>query len=133
MEEAFKRLTRLHDVCDDAADAGAGQTDRAGGTRGQVEYAAADERAAVVDGDDDAAVAMGHLQFGTERQGTVGRGHGALIEALARGGPAAGFTTVIRSHPREAASGTRGGGEGGIGVAPGATERPCGRIAGVMG
>ena len=47
------------DLCSDAANAGTGQADRAGGARGQVEHPAADERAAVVDGDDDAAAAIG--------------------------------------------------------------------------
>jgi hypothetical protein len=31
----------------------------------------------------------------------VGSGHGVLVEALAGGRPAAGFTAVIRGHARE--------------------------------
>jgi hypothetical protein len=56
------------DFGSDVADAGTGQTDRAGRARGQVEYAAANKWPAVVDGDDDAAAAMGHLELGAERQ-----------------------------------------------------------------
>jgi hypothetical protein len=43
----------------DAADTGAGQADRTGSPRGQVEDAATDERTAIIDGHDDAAAAMG--------------------------------------------------------------------------
>ena len=59
-------------------------------------------------------------------------GHGVLIEALARGGLAAGFVAVKGGHPREAASGARRRGDRGIGVAPG-TRRKRRRVAGVMG
>src|SRR6266550_5863772 len=97
------------DLCSDAANAGTGQADRAGGARGQVEHPAADERAAVVDGHDDAAAAMAHSEFGAERQRTVGRRQGVLIETLARGGLAAGFVAVKGSHPREAVSGADDG------------------------
>ena len=69
-EEALE--TRYNDLGDDAADAGAGQADGAGGAGGQVEHPAADERAAVIDGDDDAAAAMGDPELGAERQGAVG-------------------------------------------------------------
>ena len=55
--------TRLHDLGDDAADAGAGYSNFARGGGRQVEHAAVDERAAVVDGDDDAAAAMGTLSL----------------------------------------------------------------------
>src|SRR5260370_20855353 len=79
---------RLHDLGGDAADPGAGQADRAGSARGEGQHAAADERAAIVDGDDDAAVAMGHLELGTERQGAAGGGHSLSVHALA----ASGFT-----------------------------------------
>src|SRR6266849_2360714 len=95
------------DLCSHAADAGTGQADRAGGARGQVKHPAADERAAVVDGHDDATAAMGHPELGTERQRTVGRRQGILIEMLARGGLAAGFVAIKGSNPREAASGAR--------------------------
>ena len=47
------------DLGGDAADAGAGQADRTGSARGEVEDAAADERATVIDGDDHAAAADG--------------------------------------------------------------------------
>src|SRR5256884_6812307 len=104
-EEAQNALR--DDLGGDAADAGTAQADRAGGARGQVKHPAADERAAVVDGDDEAAGAMGHPELGTERQRTVGRRQGALIETLARGGLAAGFVAVKGSHPGEAASGAR--------------------------
>src|SRR5580698_4962331 len=76
------------------ADAGAGKPDGAGGAGGQVENPAADERATVIDGHDHTAVAMGHPQLGAERQRAVGAGHGALVEALARCGLAAGFFFV---------------------------------------
>jgi hypothetical protein len=92
------------DLGGDVADAGRRQADRTGGARGQVKHAAADERTTVVDGDDDAAAAMGHPELGTERQRTVGRRHGVLIETLARGGLAARFVAVKLSHPREAVS-----------------------------
>lgn len=42
----------------DAADTGAGEADGAGCARGEVEHAAANERATVIDGDDDALAAM---------------------------------------------------------------------------
>src|SRR5260221_12181978 len=42
------------DLGGDAADAGTGQADGTGGSCGQIEDAATDERAAVIDGDDDA-------------------------------------------------------------------------------
>src|SRR6267154_892023 len=71
------------DVGRDPAHAGAGQADHAGGTGRQIEDATADERAAVVDGHDDAAVAMGHPELGTEREAAVGAGHGAGVHALA--------------------------------------------------
>jgi len=111
------------------ADAGAGQPDRTRSGGRKVEDPAADERAAVVDGDDDAAAAMGHPELGAEREGTMGRGQGVLIETLARGGPAAGFIAVVRGHPRKAASETRRRGDRGVGVAPEAG----GRVARVMG
>src|SRR5579872_730694 len=107
------------DFGDDAANAGAGQANGAGRPRRQVEHAAANERAAVVDGHDDAAVAMGDLELGAERQGTVGRGHGVLIEALTRGGPAAGLAAIIGSDAREAPPHARHRGDRGIGVTPG--------------
>src|SRR6202007_188526 len=77
----------LDDLGDDAADAGASQADRAGSARGQVEYPAADEWAAVVDCDDDAAVATRDPELGAERQGTGGRRPGVLCATLAGGGP----------------------------------------------
>ena len=70
----------------------------------QIENPATDERAAVVDGDDDALATMGHPELGAERQRAVGRGHGVLVEALTGGGPAAGLVTVVRRLPRKAAA-----------------------------
>ena len=58
---------RLNDLSDDAADAGAGQTDRAGSAGGQVQHPPTDEGAAVVNGDDYAAAAMGDPELGAER------------------------------------------------------------------
>src|SRR3954452_1011539 len=106
----------------DPADAGAGETHGAGGAGGEVEDAAADKRAAVVDGDDDAAVAVGHSEFGAERQAAVSRGHGVLVEARSGGGLAAGFVAVKGGHAREAVAAA----DRSVGIAPG-------RIAGVMG
>src|ERR1700749_4683114 len=88
------RCKWLHDLGDDAADAGAGEADRAGSARRQVEHAASNERAAVVDGDDDTAVTMSDLQLGAEGQSAVGRSHGVLVKALARGGLAAGLVAI---------------------------------------
>src|SRR5580704_2204770 len=101
------------------ADSGAGEPDGAGGAGGQVENPAADEWAAVIDGHDHTAVAMGHPQLGAEWQRAVGAGHGALVEALARGGLAAGFVAVIGGHARETASGAGRRGDRRVGVAPG--------------
>ena len=97
------------------ADAGAGQADGAGGAGGEVEHAAADERATVVDGDDDAAAAMGNPEPGAERQAAMRRGHGVLVEARARRGLAAGFIAVKRGHAGEAVAAA----DRGVGVAPG--------------
>src|SRR5437763_3670069 len=107
------------DLGGDTTNAGTGQADGAGGTRGQIEDAATDERAAVIDGDDDALAAMGDAQPGAERQRAVGRGHGALVEALAGSGPAAGFIAVEGGHSREAVAGA--GADRGVGIAPIAT------------
>src|SRR5207302_5631930 len=74
------------DLGGDAADTGTGQADRAGSARGQVEHAATDERATIIDGNDDAAAAMGHPQLGAEGQGAVGRRQGILVETLTGGG-----------------------------------------------
>src|SRR6266702_4832222 len=128
---AFERPMRSgDDLGNPPADAGAGQADHAGRTGGQVEHTATDERAAVVDGDDDTAITMGHPELGAERQAAVGRGHGAGVHALAGGGPAAGFVAVIGGHAREATSGRRG--DRGIGVKPGTAGPADGRVAGVM-
>src|SRR6478609_11162300 len=93
-----------NDLGGDATDAGAGQADGAGRAGGEVEHAAADERATVIDGHDDAAAAMGHTQLGTKRQRAVGAGHGAGIHALTRGGPAAGLITVVGGYARKGAA-----------------------------
>ena len=108
----------------DPADAGAGEAYCAGGAGREVEDAAADEGAAVVDGDDDAAAAMGDPEPGAERQTAVSRGHGVLVEARSGGGLAAGFVAVKGSHAGEAAAGAAAHGR--VGVTPG-------RIAGMMG
>jgi len=112
------------------ADAGAGQPDGAGSTLGEVEYASPDEGATVIDRDDDALAAMGHPELGAERQRAVGCGHGVLVEALAGGGPATGFTAVKRRLAGEAAPGALGA-DRGIGVQPVAAGR-LGFAGGVM-
>src|SRR6185312_15923826 len=89
-----------HDFARDLAETG--DPEHAGGTGGEIEHPAANERAAVVDGDDDGAAAMAHAQLGAERQRTVGAGHGVLVETLARGGLAAGLITVKRGNTGEA-------------------------------
>src|SRR6185437_640017 len=119
MEAAFELAVLGNDLGGDAADAGAGQADGAGGAGRQVEHAAADERTASIDGDDDAAAAMGDAQLGAERQRAVGAGHRAGVHALARRGAAAGLVAVVGGHAREAAPGARRGAHGGIGVEPG--------------
>ena len=96
LESALTR--RLHHLGDHAADAAAGQSDRAGGARRQIEHAAADERATIVDGDDHAAAAVGDLELGPERQAAMSGGHGVRIHALAGRGPVAGFKSVIGGH-----------------------------------
>src|SRR6185369_16667087 len=88
----------LHHLGDDAADTCAGQADGAGCARRQVKHAAVDEGATVVDGNDHAAVTMGDLELGAERQGPVGSGHGVLVEALTGGGLAAGLIAIIGGH-----------------------------------
>ena len=102
---------------DDTADAAAGEADGMRGALGEVEHAAANERSAIVDGDDDAAAAVSDLQLGAERQGAVGGGHGVLIEALAGGGLVAGLVAVIGRDPRETAAAGRA--DRRIGVEPG--------------
>src|SRR5579859_2460231 len=93
-------MTSAHDFGSDLADAA--EADGAGRAGGEVEHPAANERAAVVDGDDDGAAAMGHAEPGAERQRAVRAGHGVLVEALARGGPAAGLVAIHRGDAREA-------------------------------
>src|SRR4029077_1383411 len=110
------------------ADAGASQADGTGSTRGEVEHAATDERATVIDGDDNAAAAMGHAQPSAERQRTVGRGHSVLVEARAGSGLAAGLIAVEGGYAREAAAAGRRG-DRGIGVTPGAACSAVGRGA----
>src|ERR1700722_9610568 len=90
------------DFGDDTADAGAGQTDRASRARGQIQHPTANERTAVIDGNDDAAVAMGYPEPGPKRQRAVGACHRILIETLARRGFAAGFVAVIGRYSGEA-------------------------------
>ena len=87
-----------NDLGDHTADAAAGQTDHAGGTFRKIQHTTADERTAIIDGDDHAAAAMGDPQPGSERQMAMGGGHGVLIEALAGCGAATGFIAVIGGH-----------------------------------
>src|SRR5438270_9074956 len=96
-----------NDLGGDAADAGAGEADGAGGTGGEAEHPAAHEWATVIDGDDDARAAMGDAQLGAERQRTVRRGHGVLVEALARRGLAAGLVAVEGGHAGKASARAR--------------------------
>jgi len=107
------------DLGGDAADAGAGEANRAGSTRREIEDTAANEGAAVVDGDDHARAAMGDAELGAERQRTVRRGHGVLVEALARGRPAAGLIAVKGGHAGEAVPPARRWRHGRVGVEPG--------------
>src|SRR6185437_6731601 len=130
--QAASRTPLRDDLGGDAADAGAGQADGAGGAGRQIEHAAADERSTVIDGHDDAAAAMGDAQLGAERQRAVGAGHGAGVHALARRGPVAGLIAVIGGHAREAAPGARDGAHGGIGVEPGRAGGGLSAHAGVM-
>ena len=74
-----------------------------------------------------------------ERQAAMSGGHGVLVEALAGSGTAAGFIAVMRRYAREAASGTGGRGNRGIGIKPrpGGKAVPAGKAvrstAGVVG
>src|SRR5262245_24056877 len=107
----------------DPAHAGAGQADGARGAGGEVEHAAADEWATIIDGDNDAAATMADTELGAERQTTVGRGHCVLVETLAGRGAAAGLVAVKGSHSREGvATGRRS--DRGISVTPGRTLGP---------
>jgi hypothetical protein len=117
------------DLSRDAADAV--QADRTGRARGEVQYPAVDERAAVVDGDHHAAVAMGDPELGAEWQRAVGTGHGVLIEPLTRSRLAAGFVAVKRGYSGKAMAGRRRWGDRRIGVAPRVMGAPPGD-AGVM-
>ena len=77
----------------DAHGAGAAHADRKGGAAGEIEAAAADERAAIIDPHDDAAAGpgIGHLQPRAEGQRAVRGGEAVGVEALPRGGPSAGL------------------------------------------
>src|SRR5687767_12554183 len=68
--------------------AGPDHLDLAGGAQRDVDHALADERAAVVDPDDDAPAVgdVGDPKLGAERQGAVGGGEAVRIEALAARG-----------------------------------------------
>jgi len=61
---------------------------------------------------------MGDAQLGAERQRAVRRGHGVLVEALARGGPAAGLVAVKGSHSGEGTPGALRRRHRRIGVTP---------------
>src|SRR5882757_491625 len=123
---------RSEDLGGHAANAGTGQADftRRGGRK--VENTAMDEGAPVIDGNDHAAAAVGDPELGAERQRAMGAGQGVLIEALSRGGPAAGFIAVIGGHSGEGAPSARRS-DRGVGVAPGSTAGITGRVAGVVG
>jgi hypothetical protein len=92
----------------------AGEANGAGCTRGEVEHPAMYERAAIVDGDDDATAAMGDAELGAKGQRAMRAGHGVLIEALTRRGPASGLVAVGRGHTGEAVPGDHR-----VGVLPG--------------
>ena len=97
LDESGARDALRDDLGGDLADAT--QADGAGRAGRQVKHPATDERAAIVDGDNDAAAAMGDPKPGAERQRTVGAGHGVLIEPLTRGGLAAGLVAIKRCDP----------------------------------
>src|SRR5262245_22948398 len=94
----------LENLGGDGADAGRRQANCTRGAGGEVEHASLDEGTTVVDGDDDTAAPVGDAQLGAERQRAVGRRHVVLVEALARGGLAAGLIAVERGDTREAAA-----------------------------
>ena len=94
------------DLGGDATDTGAGQADGARRGGGEVENPAPNERAAVINGDDDAAIAMGHAQLGAERQRAVRTGERILVKALARGGLPTGLVAIERGNAGEHASET---------------------------
>src|SRR5689334_22776214 len=91
---------------------------------GKVDHPAADERAAVIDRDDDGAAAVADTQLGAERQAAMGAGHGVLVEALARGGPVAGLVAVHRGNAGEAVASSRP--DRGVGVPPRSVARRFG-------
>src|SRR4051812_44518092 len=85
-------LRGADDLEADLGVAGAGHVDFLGGGERDVDQAAADERPAVVDPDDDAEAVgdVGDPELRSERQGAVGGGEAVGIEALAAGGAVAG-------------------------------------------
>src|SRR5579872_6219149 len=97
MEEAREAPLR-NDLGGHAAHAGADQTDRACCAGRKVKHPAANEGPAVVDGDDDAAVAMRHPQLGAGLERTMSGRNDVLVEALPRGDPAASLVAVERGH-----------------------------------
>src|SRR6202030_3868121 len=114
--EERRREALTDDLCGHLTEAFDAERARCG--RGEIEHAATHERTAVVDGDDDAAVAMGHAQLGAERQRAMRAGHGVLIEALTGSRLAARLVAVERRHAGEAVSAGRRHAR--IGVLPGA-------------
>ena len=92
-----------------------GQADGACRALGEIEHAAANEGATIVDRHDDAAAAMGDAELGAERQRAMSCGHGVLVEALARRGAGAGFIAVIGGDAGEGTAGAHRC----IGVQPG--------------
>src|ERR1700761_4932871 len=95
------------------------QAEGAGRAGRQIKHPAMHIGAAVVDGDDDGAAAMADAQLGAERQRAVRAGHLVLVEALARGGLAAGLVAIGRGDAGEAVTGLRSRGHGRIGLPPG--------------
>lgn len=98
------RVSRAAAEDGDAHRAGAAHADREGGAAGEIEAAAAHERAAVIDAHHDAAAGagIGHLQARAEGQAAMRGGEAIGIETLPRGGPIAGLI-IGRGDQRPAA------------------------------
>src|SRR4029077_6720982 len=71
------------------------------GSRREVEHPAAHERAAIIDRDDDATVAVRDADAGAKWQRPMRGGHGAGVHALAGGGAVAGLIAVVRRDAGE--------------------------------
>src|SRR5437764_15098353 len=110
-----KALKLRNDLGCDATDAGTCQSNRTRSAGRKIEHPTSNERATVIDGHNDAAVAMGYPELGAERQRAVSAGHEVLVEALAGSGLAAGLVAVKGSYAGKGASGRH---KGGVRVAP---------------